>query len=178
MKRKNAYWSYGLITFCEAKQLNLNEVVNAFIKKYQLQGDKDEAVEKNWQKFAGFVNKGLLDGSIKGRAVSVSNGSQERKQANREAYSTVSEDLRKWWQYMTSKGYNYATGIDSFLIKFFNAYGIGSSLPKKHDADLQILKNKSRYEAILEAGLLNEFYNFDPELMSKYKAPKLQSNEQ
>jgi hypothetical protein len=173
MKRKSAYWSYGLISFCEAKQLNLNEVVNAFIKEYKLTGDKDDAVANNWQKFAGYVNKGLLNGTIKGRQVSVSNGSQEQKQANREAYATVSEDLRKWWQYMTSKGYNFATGIDGFLIAFFNAYGIGTSLPKKEVGDLQILKNKSRYDVIVEAGLLNEFYTFDPKLISKFKPAKV-----
>lgn len=173
MKRKSAYWSYGLITFCEAKQLNLNEVVNAFIKEYKLQGDKNEAIQNNWQKFAAYVNKGLLSGSIKGKAVSVSNGSQEQKQANREAYSAIDPELRKWWQYMTSKGYNYATTVDGFLIAFYNAYSIGSSLPKKCNDDMQILKNKSRYDGIVAAGLLDEFYNFDPELISKYKAPIL-----
>ena len=170
MKRKSAYWSYGLITFCEAKQLNLNEVVNAFIKENKFTGDKNELVERHWQKFAAFVNKGLLSGSIKGKPVSVSNGSQEQKQANREAYSKVPDELRKWWQYMKSKGYDYST--DTFLITFFNAYSIGTSLPKKCEADLQILKNKSRYDAIVEAGLLNEFYNFDPSMISKFKPTK------
>ncbi len=173
MKRKSAYWSYGLISFCEAKQLNLNEVVNAFIKEHKLIGDKNDSVQRNWHKFAAFVNKGLLSGSIKGKAISVSNGSQEQKQANRAAYSAVDPELKKWWQYMKSKGYQFSTCIDGFLIAFFNAYGIGSSLPKKHDADLNILRNKSRYDAILSAGLIDEFYNFDPELISKYKPAKV-----
>lgn len=169
---KTAYWSYGLITFCNAKQLNLNEVVNAFIKKHQFKGDKNELVEKHWHKFASFVNEGLLDGSIKGKLVSVSNGSQEQKQANRVAYAKVPEHLKTWWQYIKSKGYDYATGIDWFLVKFFNAYGLGNSLPAKADADMQILKNVTRYEAIEKAGLLNEFYQFDINLFSDYKPKK------
>lgn len=173
---KRQYWSYGLLVFCSAKRLNINEVVNAFIEKLQIEGDRNEAVENNWQKFSSFVNEGLLDGSINGRKVSVSNGSQERKQLNREEYSRVPEGLKTWWQYIKSKGYDYSTGIDWFLIKFFNAYGLGNSLPSKSDAEINILRNQSRYEVIEQAGLLDEFYLFDPKLMSDFKPNKNKFN--
>lgn len=177
MKKRSQQYSYGLISFCERKKLDLPDVVNKFITKHGFTGiDKDQTITDNWQKFASFVNEGLLKGELKGKSISVSNGSQERKQENIKAYARTPEYLRIWWQYIKSKGYDYNTGVDWFLVKFFNAYGLGSTLPKKTGAPIQILNNESRYEAIKDAGLLNEFFTFDPKLMSDFKPNKKKDN--
>jgi hypothetical protein len=170
MRRYKQEWSYGLIRFCQAKHLNIADTVNKFMLKNNLTGkDKDEVVNKNWQKFAAFVNAGILSGKLKGIPVSVSNGSQEQKQENRKKYAAVDPELKRFWEHIVNKGHRWTA--DWFIERFFACYGL--EMVSKSDDDINVLRNRTRYEVIVKAGLLKEFYLFDDTLVSKFKPKRI-----
>ena len=68
-------YNYGLVKFLQAKKLKSNECINAFLKS---EGCTFEAkhhnrvnnyIEKHWTKFASFVDSGIKNGTLQGKAV-------------------------------------------------------------------------------------------------------------
>jgi len=155
MKTKHQEWGYGLVCFCSAKELKIGQTVKAFIDEYQLKGDDwNEIVQNNWQKFAGFVNKGLLSGELKGKKVSVSNGSAEYERERKNQYLETPIEIRKWWQSMSGK----QMGKHSILQSYFNKNNL--TWPPQAESEVQCAKQTPRYYAIVEAGMLDHFNQF------------------
>jgi hypothetical protein len=164
MKRKPksvSIYSYGLISFCERKQINIKETVDLFITTYNLTGTagKQDIIDKNWKKFAAFVNEKLLKKEIKGVNVSTSNGSEEEKSLRIQLFKQYPIELRIWWDIVKSKA-EWATTQQTLFQRFFHVYNLGVP-PKKDDGhQLNIGKNIPRFEAIRDNHLMEEFKNF------------------
>lgn len=68
-------YNYGLVKFLQAKKLKSNECINAFLKSENCDFEAkhhnrvNTYIEKHWVRFASFVDKGIKDGTLQGRAV-------------------------------------------------------------------------------------------------------------
>ena len=156
---KKQSFSRGLISFCQIKKINPIKIAVLFATHCNFQGtDIDLHIQQNWKKFAGFVNKGILDGSIIGENVSASNGSGEQADANRRAYAQFPQELRDWWSVVKSKA-DWCTGQQQLFQKFFHQHNLGL-IPKKNDCELNIGRCIPIYEVIKASGKLEEFKTF------------------
>lgn len=154
-KRKHQEWSFGLVSFCSAKQLKIGQTVKAFIEYAKLEGeDWNQLVQDNWQKFAAFVNRGLLTGELKGRKVSVSNGSAEYEREKNKQYYATPLEVRQWWASMSNKSKDKYAILQSYFAKN------NLSWPPMADKEVNAAKNAPRYYAIVEAGLLDNFNEY------------------
>ena len=79
-------YKYGLVKFLQAKKLKSNECINAFLKS---EGCDFEAkhhhrvnnyIEKNWTKFSSFVDRGIKDGTLQGKAVKLNTYYSEQEE--------------------------------------------------------------------------------------------------
>ena len=69
-------YNYGLVKFLQAKKLKSNECINAFLKSEGVteftakhHNRVNSYIEKHWTKFASFVDRGIKDGTLQGKAV-------------------------------------------------------------------------------------------------------------
>ncbi len=155
-------YNYGLIDFCTRKKLNLIHVVDLYINENGFPAkthvEKQAAITRNWKQFANWVNKKLINKEIKGENVSTSNGSEEEKKLRRQQYAQYPQELRDWYKVLKTKA-EWGTLQDHLLSKFFHKHGLGA-LPQREDAELNIGKQQSRYQVIVDNNLLEEFKQF------------------
>jgi|CXWL01.1.fsa_nt_gi hypothetical protein len=69
-------YNYGLVKFLQAKKLKSNECINAFLTSEGVReftakhhNRVNSYIEKHWTKFSSFVDKGIKDGTLQGKAV-------------------------------------------------------------------------------------------------------------
>lgn len=99
IKFKKQEYSYGLIRFCEPKNISPHKIASLYVKEMGYEGnDYQDYIDRTWRKFAAFVNESILKGKIEGaKNISVSNGSEEYKQQKRILFNSYPEDLRNWF---------------------------------------------------------------------------------
>lgn len=93
MKINDKHLSYGVLNFIHQKQLDRKEIADWLLINYsaevKIKNDTiynaDEIISKNWDEFHSWVNEGLLKGTIKGKKISLSNGSSEREDKYKKA---------------------------------------------------------------------------------------------
>jgi hypothetical protein len=155
-------YNYGLIAFCTRKKLNLIQVVDMYVTEHQFpaktHAEKQSTIDRNWKKFAAWVNEKLNNKEIKGENVSTSNGSEEEKKLRRQQYAQYPQELKDWYKVLKAKA-EWSTIQDPLLSKFFKKYDLGT-LPQRSSAELTIGKQQSRYQVIVDNNLLEEFKLF------------------
>lgn len=79
-------YNHGLVKFLQYKKLKLKECINAFLKSEGVtefsskhHNRVNNYIQKNWEKFCSFVDKGIKDGSLHGKAVKLNTHFDERR---------------------------------------------------------------------------------------------------
>jgi hypothetical protein len=82
-------YSYGLVQFLQAKKLKSNECINAFLKSENVSeftaknhNRVNIYIEKHWNKFASFVDRGIKNGDLKGKPVKLNHHFDEQRERN------------------------------------------------------------------------------------------------
>lgn len=80
-------YNYGLVKFLQAKKLKSKECINAFLESngvttFQAKHHNrvNDYLEKHWVKFASFVDRGIKDGTLKGKAIKLNTFYDEREE--------------------------------------------------------------------------------------------------
>jgi flagellar motility protein MotE (MotC chaperone) len=80
-------YNYGLVKFLQAKKLKSNECINAFLKAEDIteftakhHNRVNSYIEKHWTKFSSFVDRGIKDGTLQGKAVKLNTYFDEQRE--------------------------------------------------------------------------------------------------
>ena len=80
-------YNYGLVKFLQAKKLKSNECINAFLKAEGVteftakhHNRVNSYIEKHWTKFSSFVDRGIKDGTLQGKAVKLNTYFDEQRE--------------------------------------------------------------------------------------------------
>lgn len=169
---KKKSFGRGLSSFMERKRLKM-EVFEKFADEngYKKGQNVNDFFTKNWQKFANFVETGLIRGEIKGKRVSTSNGSAEYGAAKSKWFSqNVPMDIKNIWYYIKHGAGNkvdmFKLGVN--LNNFFFTKKIARN---KTDRDLVdnpyrfvIMSYTNELRQLSDLELLDEFITYLKEL--------------
>lgn len=164
MDIKTKYLNYGQQVFIKRKKLSTKEIANWLKDKPDaiVKGDfvvnAEELLTKNWKEFANWVNIGLIKGEIKGKAVSLSNGSEEKKQEYREILSQLDKrvvELHSW-----VKGKDRFPSLGSWMHLFYTKIGVERRRVGNLDSDYLITRYYGDYLQIVEDNLIEQFKEF------------------
>lgn len=91
-------YNYGLVKFLEAKKLKSNECINAFLTSEGItdfnskhHNRVNNYIENHWEKFCSFVDRGIKNGTLQGKAVKLNTYFDEQ----REYYNLVNNEFKE-----------------------------------------------------------------------------------
>ena len=80
-------YNQGLAQFIQTKKLKANECINSFLKANEVtdftaknHNRVNGYIEKNWTKFASFVDNGIKNGTLSGQRIKLNSYYQEQKE--------------------------------------------------------------------------------------------------
>lgn len=163
MKLHNKYLSYGIIQFINGKKLDRVEIVN-WLSQFECKLDNSkfitnagELITIHWNKFHQWVNEGLKGGTLKGKDISLSNGSGEKKDRYRKLLKTINPEIVLLHKLLYKKesffhGGNVFTEFHK-LNGTIRKYRVGEGKSK-------ILKYQNDYQQIIDDGLIDKFKEY------------------
>jgi hypothetical protein len=112
-------YSYGLVKFLQAKKLKSAEAINSFLKSEGITNYTakhhhrvNSYIQKNWTKFATFIDKEIKNGNLKGSAVKLNHYYDEQREYKNEVRNEfVNANL---------------TVDQEMLLNYIKEYGVGS----------------------------------------------------
>lgn len=178
-------YSIGLVRFSHKKQFNLSKALEMFFAKHapDIKHNKPKLVnniladDKNFTKFAAFVDKSLKDGSLKGKPVRLNYSYEEaemhRVKAEAEKKALNKEELLLW---NLIKKYDDPTRL-SKCTSFFNKKGMW--FPPNNDLMVsRVGKNLPKLLFMINSGYFEELKSFltgrTPEDQAAYNMYKIE----
>jgi len=151
MKIHDKYLHHGHTSFINGKRLprkKIAEWLSQFNCKIDRKGNIKNAstiLDDNWNKFHVWVNEGLNKGTLKGRKISLSNGSAEETNRRRQEFNTLSSEVKDL--YINIRKTTMYLSLGNTLQRFYNSVGAvrkfrcgdGLTCAKRYEKDLQQL---------------------------------------
>lgn len=159
-------YNRGLQSFINAKQLKPSQCINAFLRSegitdfnYKNHNKVNRYIQKYWNKFANFIDKGIKNGTLKGKAVKLNTYYAEKRQYKQEAKEECSLLTKEEWALVKIlKEHDDFTRL-SKCHSFFNKRNI--ELPKPNSESLtRIVHHLPRIQFILNHRLYDEFIDY------------------
>lgn len=163
MKIHNKYLSYGIIQFIDGKRLDRNEIVN-WLSQFECKLDNrkyiinaGDLITTHWNKFHQWVNEGLKHGTLKGRNISLSNGSGEEADSYRKFLKTLDPIIVKLHHSLCHK--ISAIHIGNLFANFHTKNGTIRKY-RVGEGKSKIQRYYNDYQQIIDEGLLDEFKEY------------------
>lgn len=165
----------GITLFIKRKQLNIKDICNWLLVNYssELQIKNNvilnagDIITDNWNNFHTWINKGLLDNSLKGKPVKLSNGSAEEKAERNKQFKSVSNEILQLYNFI--KKYDKFPNLGN-LFNEFHTKNKSIRLYRKEYSDnpisVLVKSFEQDFQQLINENLVEQFKEF---IITKYK---------